>query len=68
MICLYSGWMPAFIGTSYICNGRIDQLDMSDRHALHLSAGEILKINAEIRGAHHMRDRSGRQHGDPKRA
>jgi len=58
--------MPAFIGTSYICDGRIDQLDMSDRHALHLFAGEILKINAEIRAAHHMRDRLRRQPGRHK--
>jgi hypothetical protein len=34
---------------------------------LHLFAGEILKINAEIRAAHHMRDRLGRQHGRHKR-
>jgi hypothetical protein len=40
---------------------------MSDRHALHLSAGEILKINAEIRAAHHMRDRLSRQHEQHKR-
>jgi hypothetical protein len=40
---------------------------MSYRHALHLFAGEILKINAEIRAAHHMRDRLSRQHGRHKR-
>src|ERR1700731_1810722 len=57
VICLYSGWMPAFMETSYSCWVRIEALFQKlQRHALDpylLPTSD--DFNAKNRAAHHMR-------------
>jgi hypothetical protein len=50
--------MPAFIGTSYISGGRIDELEpqAASPRLEPIASGEILKINAKNAVANDMRN------------